>query len=421
MGRGSRGIQLSRAVEAAFASLPERYLGGGEERRASVEVRLSDLGRSWAIELRDSRCRVRTSVRGRPDVVIGTDAATWLALRQGTLSGLDAFRQRRLWARGDLDVALGFEGLFALPDGRAPLLRVHDVQVLGTRISCLTAGSGPRRAILLHGLGGAKSSFYETVAALAPEHTVHAIDLPGFGSSSKPLASYDPAFFARHVVALMDALAIDRADLVGNSMGGRVALEVGLLAPKRVRTLSLLAPSMAFRRGRQLVPLARALRPELAVLPPLMHPRLVQRRFWSLIGRPERVDPALGDIAVHEFLRTHRSPAARVAFYAAARQIYLEQPLGPDGFWTRLEALRPPALFVWGEEDRVVPARFARHVEAALPAAAQVVLPECGHVPQIELPEQTHSMVREFIASRALARRGGARPRVAAARARPAA
>jgi pimeloyl-ACP methyl ester carboxylesterase len=107
---------------------------------------------------------------------------------------------------------------------------MHDVRVQGARISCLTAGHGPRHAILIHGLGGAKSSFFETVAALSPEHTVHAIDLPGFGASSKPLASYGFEFFARHMLRLIDALAIDRADLVGNSLGGLVragAAEVG--------------------------------------------------------------------------------------------------------------------------------------------------------------------------------------------------
>lgn len=386
-------------VEQAFALLPERYLGGEEDRHATVEIRLSDLGRTWQIELRGHRCKVRPSPRGKPDVTISTDAATWLELREGRLSGLDAFRQRRLWARGDLDVAVGFEGLFRLPGDRAPLLRVHDVRVRGARISCLTAGQGPRRAILIHGLGGAKSSFYETVAALAPDHTVHAIDLPGFGASSKPLASYDPGFFARHVLRLMDALAIDRADLVGNSMGGRVALEVGLRAPSRVRTLCLLAPSMAFRRRRELVPLVRALRPELAVLPPVLRPRHVREQFWRMIARPERIDPSVADIAADEFMRTHRSAAARVAFYAAARQIYLEPPHGPNGFWTRLELLRPPALFVWGDEDRVVSARFSRHVGDVLSGAPQVVLPECGHVPQIELPERTHELVRDFIAS----------------------
>jgi len=390
-----------REVEDELASLPERYLGGEEGREATIELRLSDLGRCWQVELRGQRCKVRTSPRGEPDAIIGTDSATWLALREGRLSGLDAFHLRRLWARGDLDVAVGFEGLFRLPDDRPPLLRLHDVRVRGARISCLTAGHGPRRAILIHGLGGAKSSLFETVAALAPDHTVHAIDLPGFGASSKPLASYDPSFFAGHVVRLMDALAIDRADLVGNSLGGRVALEVGLRAPSRVRSLSLLAPSMAFRRGRGLAPLVRVLRPELAVLPPVFGPRQVRDGFWRMVAHPDRVDPSIADLAADEFFRAHRMRAGRVAFYAAARQIYLEQPHGPSGFWTRLELLRPPALFVWGEEDRLVPAGFSRHVESALPGAAQVVLPACGHVPQIELPERTHELLRSFMAGAA--------------------
>jgi len=398
MGRRAADSPWLQRVEDAFVSLPERYLGG-EGREATVEIRLSDLGRSWEVELRDHRCRVRTSPRGRADVVVGTDAATWLELREGRLSGLDAFRARRLWARGDLDTAVGFEGMFRLPDDRLPLLRVHEVRVEGARISCLTAGRGERHAILIHGLGGAKSSFFETVSALATDHTVHAIDLPGFGSSSKPLATYDPDFFANHVLRLMDALAIDRADLVGNSLGGRVALEVGLVAPTRVRSLALLAPSMAFRRGRELAPLVRVLRPELGALPSIMRRRLVHGQFWRMFARPDRVDPAVGEIAADEFLRTHRSRAARVAFYAAARQIYLEAPHGSDGFWPRLEGLRPPALFVWGEEDRLVPAAFGRHVATALPAARQIVLEECGHVPQVELPERTHGLLRDFIRS----------------------
>lgn len=389
-----------RRVQDAFATLPDRYLGGEEGRQATVQVRLSDLGRTWEVEVRPDRCKVRSSPSRKPDVVIGTDAGTWLALREGRLSGLDAFQQRRLWARGDLDAAVSFEGLFRLPDDRPPLLRIHDVRVRGARISSLTAGDGPEHAILIHGLGGSKSSFYETVAALTPAYTVHAIDLPGFGSSSKPIAaSYNAEFFARHVLRFMDTLAIDRVHLVGNSMGGRVSLEVGMQAPGRVRTLSLLAPAMAFRRGRDWVPLIRLLRPELAALPHVLRPQSVRSRFWSMISRPERLDPTVGDIAADEFLRTYRSRAARVAFYAAARQIYLEEPDGPNGFWTRIGHLEPPAMFIWGSDDPLVPSRFSRHVASALPDAPQIVLSDCGHVPQLELPERTHALIGEFIAS----------------------
>lgn len=408
----------SRNVEEAFASLAERYLGADPDFRATYRVELEDLGRSWVVELDGESCRVLDRARGEVGVVIGTDAATWLALREGRLSGLDAFRTRRLWARGNLDLAVAFEGFFRLPNGRAPLLRVHEVRAGKARISTLTAGDGPQVAILIHGLGGNKTSFFETVSALSPDYTVHAIDLPGFGSSSKPArAPYDAPWFARSVLRFMDALEIERAHLVGNSMGGRVAIELGLTAPERVLSLSLLAPSMAWRRHRELVPIVKLLRPELAAIPHNMLPRMVRRQFWSMFSQPDRLHPAVADVAVEEFLRTYRSRDARVAFHSSARNVYLEEPFGPNGFWTRLPALEPPAMFVWGDSDPLVPQAFARHVRDALPDSREVVLPECGHVPQVELPEATNGLVRDFIAeasspaarAAALIRRAGRR------------
>ena len=99
---------------------------------------------------------------------------------------------------------------------------------------------------------------------------------------------------------------------------------------------------------------------------------------------------------VDEFLRSYLTPRGRAAFYAAARNIYLEEPSGPNGFWTRLPRLSPPALFVWGRNDRIVPPAFARHVEEVLPDARHVEL-DCGHVPQLERPKKTHRAVLDFL------------------------
>ena len=391
--------QRLRRVHDAFAGLPGRYLGAPAGFDATFHLRLGDVGRVWEVRARSERCEVRPSPTREPDVVIGTDASTWLALREGRISGLDAFAQRRLYARGDLDLALSFEGLFALPGGRPPLLRVTDVQTPAATISALVAGSSPEHVICLHGLGGSKVSFFETVAALTPERTVHAIDLPGFGSSSKPArAPYDASWFAGTVAAYMDAADIEHAHLVGNSMGGRIALELALEAPERVLTLSLLAPALAFRRRRELVPLVKLLRPELAAFPHPMRAAVVREQFWSMFARPERLDPAVADVAADEFCRTYRSRAARVAFYAAARNIYLDAPWGERGFWPRLAGLVPPALFIWGDSDRIVPAGFSRHVAEVLPTARQVVLEECGHVPQVELPDRTALLLRDHLA-----------------------
>jgi pimeloyl-ACP methyl ester carboxylesterase len=385
-------------VEEAFASLPDRYLGAHHGFRASYRIELDDLGLSWAVELDDGDCCVTVSPKRDPDVVIGTDAATWLELRQGKLSGLDAFRSRRLWARGNLDLGVAFEGFFKLPNGRPPLLRIHEVKAGKARISTLSAGDGIETVILIHGLGSNKTSFYETVSALTPEYTVHAIDLPGFGSSSKPLrAPYDAAWFSRAVCRFMDAMEIDRAHLVGNSLGGRVAIEVGLQRPERVQSLGLLCPSMAWRRRRHFVPIVRLLRPELAAIPHTFGDALVRQQFWSMFSRPERIHPSAADVAVEEFLRNYGSVNARVAFHASARHIYLEEPAGPNGFYTRLRDLEPPAMFVWGDEDPLVPLAFSRYVREALPDARQVVLEQCGHVPQVEHPVDANALVHDFI------------------------
>jgi pimeloyl-ACP methyl ester carboxylesterase len=158
-----------------------------------------------------------------------------------------------------------------------------------------------------------------------------------------------------------------------------------------VQSVSLLSPAVAFRKRRSLVPLVKLVRPELAAIPHPMRAARVRAQFSSLFARPERLDPAAADVAADEFCRTYRSRSARIAFFAALRNIYLDAPHGKVGFWTRLAHLRPPSLFVWGDRDRLVPAAFARHVAAALPSSQQVVLPDCGHVPQV--------LIRDHIAT----------------------
>jgi pimeloyl-ACP methyl ester carboxylesterase len=100
---------------------------------------------------------------------------------------------------------------------------------------------------------------------------------------------------------------------------------------------------------------------------------------------------------VDEFLRSYFQPRGRAAFYAAARNIYLDEPHGDNGFWTRLGELAPRSLFVWGRNDYLVPIAFMRHVEAVLPEAQHVEL-DCGHVPQLEAPRRTHESIRRFLA-----------------------
>jgi len=387
-------------VEEGFRTLPQRYLGAPAGFDVTYHVRLGDIGHTFEVRCTEHAARVRKGISARAaDVVIGTDAQTWLRLRAGELSAVEAFRERTLYARGELDNAVRFEGLFRLPDGRGPLMRVHDVPLAGASVSVLTIGEGGSDVLMIHGLGAAKSSFFDCAALLAEAgHRVHAIDLPGFGGSSKSTtAPYTATWFAKSVCGVMDGLGIESAHLAGNSMGGRVALEIGLRRPERVRSIAALCPAVAFVK-RDFHPVVRLLRPELGLLPHKLRRGMVERQLWSLFCDPDALDPSVADVVVDEFQRVYGSAGARVAFYASARNIYLDRPFGRGGFYPRLAALEPPALFVWGSHDRLIPAGFRRYVAQALPGAEQIVLDGCGHVPQIERPEQTAGMLRRLFA-----------------------
>lgn len=406
------------AVDAAFRSLPDRYLGAEPDFDATYHVKLGDLGHTWEVRCTSHGARVRKGVtRRRPDVTISTGADTWLALREGDFSGIDAFERRLLHVRGNLDYAVAFEGMFRLPGGRPPLLEIHDVPVGRHRISSLTMGSGPD-VLLLHGLGGTRASLFETAAALSRRYRVHAPDLPGFGSSSKPArGSYNARWFAEIMLQMMDAQDIPSAHVVGNSMGGRIALEMAMIAPERVRALGLLCPAVAWiKRGFH--PLVRLLRPEFGLLPHGFTRGAVASQFWGMFYDRDLIDPEVGELMVDEFRRIYHSAGARYAFLSSARNIYLEAPYGRDGFYPRLAELSRPALFVWGTHDRLIPPAFGRHVRQWLPSAEQITLAECGHVPQVEQPEKTNQLLMSFFARAERAGTAGARLESTAARER---
>jgi pimeloyl-ACP methyl ester carboxylesterase len=107
----------------------------------------------------------------------------------------------------------------------------------------------------------------------------------------------------------------------------------------------------------------------------------------------DEIDPSMADVVCAEFQRIYGSPGARLAFLASARNIYLDRPFGRDGFYPRLRGLQPPAMFIWGTHDRLIPSRLSHHVRRWLPTAEQIVLEGCGHVPQVERSDQTNGLL----------------------------
>lgn len=287
-----------------------------------------------------------------------------------------------------------------------PSFDSRTLTVDGVSIHYFSGGSGSP-LVLVHGLGSSAAvEFYFNLEALAANRRVLAIDLPGFGRSDKPILEYTIELFVRAVRDLMACEQVDRAAVMGVSMGGRVALGLALNAPERVERLILVdalgvgAPRrvLAYRilltRGLGELTLsstARALR--------RMKPATI-RRFWSwYLRRPGSMDSILSDQRIADHGELLSKPEYRAAYLSALRSLAGMRDLR-DGIvvQSRLKELRMPTLLIWGRHDHIFP---AAHAEAALEQLANgraEIFEDSGHTPQMEEPERFNRLVLEFLA-----------------------
>jgi pimeloyl-ACP methyl ester carboxylesterase len=388
-------------LDALFSARVRQGVGAAlAHARGKVVFSAPPVG-SWTVHLDEGRVRLTRGAVGQPDTVISAEPATLAAVLDGRISGIEAFLHHGLTVRGNLALSLQMDSAFdvgARPVTH-PVARVRTV--LGVKTAYLEAG--PRDAppvILLHGPGATNASMLPLIVDLARDHRVLSPDFPGFGASSAPRWHYRAADFARWLEVFQEEVGAKPAALVGNSLGGRVAIEAGLRNPGSVDRMVLLCPSPAFKRMRHFVPVVRLLPPDAVITRiPLGH-RAIVLGIRAMFAKPDRLSRQWYDAAADEHQRVMRSYRHRRAFMATLRQIYLEEAFGDHGFWDRLPQMTVPALFVWGDRDRLVPASFERHVVAAVPHAESVVLHDCGHVPQFEHPSETAELTRAFLDTR---------------------
>ncbi|HVL32304.1 MAG TPA: alpha/beta hydrolase [Actinomycetota bacterium] len=282
----------------------------------------------------------------------------------------------------------------------------HFVDLNGTRVHYLDEGKGDPPFVLVHGWGSSVVKWRDTVPLLAQDRRTLAIDLPGFGRSDIPeFASYSPGWMAGAVRAFMDTLGIERTVLVGNSLGGLASVYFAAAWPERVAGLVLAAAALPNDRVEDPKALLQMLAPGVPGVGPALYRRWLRTRTAEQhvaegiarnCAEPTRVSKetlALLEEEMHERL----ADRARIRPVTMANR-HMMWVLGArrERTWRIVRSLRVPTLLVWGDQDRLLPVSIAERAVQAIPGAELVVMPVCGHNPQVELPVEFSGVVTSF-------------------------
>ncbi|TVR53254.1 MAG: alpha/beta hydrolase [Gemmatimonadales bacterium] len=259
-------------------------------------------------------------------------------------------------------------------------------------------GAGEPPVVLVHGFGASNHSWRHWIPALSRKHTVHAVELMGFGGAAAPPGGdYSPRAQAGHLVELLRRLPGPPPVLVGHSLGGCIILLAALrLADEGgavpLAGLVVMSGPVFPQKLPPFLTLARTpgIGELLLAAPP---PRWALRAgIRGIVERKETVTP--------EQVDGYRAPllerARRRAILRAARQI---QPEEADEIATRYPEITLPTLILWGAGDPVVPPAFAPRLEEAMPRARRVILPGVGHLPAEEAPQASLDAVLAFLDS----------------------
>lgn len=410
------------SADAAVAAPSARRIGRAEDVLADVAIRLPDrrdnLDAMVRIATPEASFKVRICDSGTeliPDdkrpvaAELTASVEAWESVVAGEFNALEAVDAGLMTIRGNVHLSMDLGGML-ISDAPNPWhyqvdrVRVGKLKVARLVTSIPDSGhlsdTGSERdhrpVVVLHGLTATKSSMLPTIVGLASDREVHALDQPGHGDSDKPFVSYTPSFLAGTVIRYIDAIGAEKVDLVGNSLGGRVSLEVAARWPDRVGKMVLYAPAMAPIKDRSLISLLKVVPSTIGMVPGIFTRGRAEMVVRSLLGGLDGASQSLIDAAVDDFLRIYSTAGARRALYSALRSYLLADSFGERGFWTNLPKIQSDGLFVWGRHDDLVSWRYSRATSQWMPHAVSVIYEDGGHVPQIEHPERTNKLTRDF-------------------------
>jgi len=256
------------------------------------------------------------------------------------------------------------------------------VKVNGNRVRFLGDGlSKSEHIMLLHGLGASAERWERVIPIFSKHFHVVAPDIIGFGYSDKPEVSYTIPFFIDFVKRFARALGMEHLNLVGASLGGHIAAETAITSKNMIDKLVLVTPAGIMKEATPVLNfyIATALYPSFDN---------AKKAFERMAGNPKAVDV----VYARDFVNRMQLPNAKYAFMSSI----MGSKEAPN-LVGRLGRIEAPTLIVWGEKDRMIPARYAEKFQGEIRGSKLAIIKSSGHTPYFEKPEVFCDTVLEFL------------------------
>lgn len=286
--------------------------------------------------------------------------------------------------------------LYLSPATLLASMQLVERQLAGLSLKQVTVGDlsihyyegGPSNAqtiLMVHGFAANKDNWLRFARHLSKDYRVIALDLPGFGASDRPAGSYDVGTQTERLASVIEALGIGRLHLIGNSMGGHISALYAARYPDKVLSLALLdnAGITSPQPSELMQLLERGAANPLVVKQPEDFQRLLEFVFVQPPYLPESLKGYFAEQAINNSAHYDQVFAHLIERYI---------PLEPE-----LAKIQAPTLIIWGAEDRALHVSSTEVMQPLLRKPSVVIMPQTGHAPMIERPQQTAEHYRAFL------------------------
>ena len=276
--------------------------------------------------------------------------------------------------------------------------KTYSITIDSLDISYIKEGTGEKTLLLVHGLSSNSDAWSKNIETLKKDYTCIAIDLPGYGKSSKPMADYSPTYFAKILHQFIEKLQLKNTILIGHSMGGQASIKLAATYKDDIEKLILVAPA-----GLEQFSEANA-----EFMKSYFTPELVKNTTDAQIEKNYALNFYKQPEDVSEMIEDRKNVKTAIDFDAHCNAIVksisgmLDEPVYND-----LKQISQPTLVIFGNKDMLIPNRYlnpgltleeiSKIAQENINKVTVEFIEDAGHFVQFEKPKETNALIQQFV------------------------